>query len=140
MAAPCAKPPVLYRPRDPQASDLWRLIDQHFDSFQQVYDERYQAKYGYWRPIIEQSVTAYLKTDRNLLFSTRPSEYQGKPIPETITSRLDPSRFACSQCVCHQVLLTRKIASHFFVSNFDPALPGKVVKGISCKFWSNENH
>ena len=22
---------------DPQASDLWRLIDQHFDSFQQVY-------------------------------------------------------------------------------------------------------
>lgn len=31
------------------------------DSFQQVYDERYQAKYGYWRPIIEQSVTAYLK-------------------------------------------------------------------------------
>ena len=61
MAAPCAKPPVLYRPRDPQASDLWRLIDQHFDSFQQVYDERYQAKYGYWRPIIEQSVTAYLK-------------------------------------------------------------------------------
>ena len=61
MATPCAKPPVLYRPRDPQASDLWRLIDQHFDSFQQVYDERYQAKYGYWRPIIEQSVTAYLK-------------------------------------------------------------------------------
>ena len=34
---------------DPQASDLWRLIDQHFDSFQQVYDERYQAKYGYDR-------------------------------------------------------------------------------------------
>jgi hypothetical protein len=34
------------------------LVDQHFDSFQQVYDERYQAKYGYWRPIIEQSVTA----------------------------------------------------------------------------------
>ena len=61
MDAPCAKPPVLYYPRDPQASDLWRLIDQHFDSFQQVYDERYQAKYGYWRPIIEQSVTAYLK-------------------------------------------------------------------------------
>ncbi len=61
MATPCAKPPVLYRARDPQASDLWRLIDQHFNTFQQVYDERYQAKYGYWRPIIEQSVTAYLK-------------------------------------------------------------------------------
>ena len=51
----------LYRPRDPQASDLWRLLDEHFDSFQQVYEERYQAKYGFWRPIVAQSVAAYLK-------------------------------------------------------------------------------
>jgi ribosomal protein S27E len=61
MAVPCTKPPVLYRPRDPRASDLWRLIDEHFDSFQQVYDERFQAKYGFWRPIIERSVAAFLK-------------------------------------------------------------------------------
>ena len=61
MAVPCAKPPVLYRPRDPQASDLWRLIDQHFNAFKQVYDERYQGKYGFWRPVIERSVAAYLK-------------------------------------------------------------------------------
>ena len=27
----------------------------------QVYDERHQAKYGFWRPIIERSVRAYLK-------------------------------------------------------------------------------
>jgi len=37
------------------------VIDEHFDSFQQVYDERFQAKYGYWRPIVEQSVAAFLK-------------------------------------------------------------------------------
>ncbi len=37
------------------------LIDEHFDSFQQVYDERFQAKYGYWRPIVEHSVAAFLK-------------------------------------------------------------------------------
>ena len=49
--AACAKSPVLYRPRDPQASDLWLLIDEHFDSFQQIYNERYQAKYGFWRPV-----------------------------------------------------------------------------------------
>ena len=61
MATACVEPRPLYRPRDPQASDLWRLLDEHFDSFQQVYDERYQAKYGYWRPIVEQSVAAYLK-------------------------------------------------------------------------------
>ena len=61
MAQPCLKPLPLYRQRDPHASDLWRLIDEHFDSFQQVYDERFQAKYGYWRPIVQQSVAAFLK-------------------------------------------------------------------------------
>ena len=61
MAQPCLKPLPLYRQRDPHASDLWRLIDKHFDSFQQIYDERFQAKYGYWRPIVEQSVGAFLK-------------------------------------------------------------------------------
>jgi hypothetical protein len=40
----------LYRPRNPQASDLWRVMDQHFETFQQVYDERFQTKYGFWRP------------------------------------------------------------------------------------------
>jgi hypothetical protein len=26
-------------------------MDEHFDSFRQVYDERYQTKYGFWRPV-----------------------------------------------------------------------------------------
>jgi len=37
MGRPCFQPLPLYRPRDPQASDLWRLLNQHFDTFQQVY-------------------------------------------------------------------------------------------------------
>ena len=61
MAQPCPKLSPLYQPRDPKASDLWRVIDEHFDAFQQVYDERFQAKYGYWRPIVQQSVAAFLK-------------------------------------------------------------------------------
>jgi ribosomal protein S27E len=51
----------LYRPRHPQASGLWRVIDEHFETFQRVYDERFQAKYGFWRPVVERSVTAFLK-------------------------------------------------------------------------------
>ena len=39
MAAACVHPLPLYRPRDPQASDLWRLMDRHFETFQRVYDE-----------------------------------------------------------------------------------------------------
>lgn len=61
MAVPCVKPLSLYQPRDPRASDLWRLIDEHFETFRQVYDDRYQSKYGYWRPVIDKSVAAFLK-------------------------------------------------------------------------------
>ena len=66
MAPPCVNPLALYRPRDPHASDLWRLMDEHFETFQQVYDERFQAKYGGTpacgsRPVIERSVEAFLK-------------------------------------------------------------------------------
>jgi len=44
MALTCPKPLPLYRPRDPRASDLWRLLDEHFDSFRQIYDKQFQAK------------------------------------------------------------------------------------------------
>lgn len=40
---------------------LWRAIDAHLDTFQQVHDERFAAKYGFWRPVVERSVTPYLK-------------------------------------------------------------------------------
>jgi hypothetical protein len=26
-------------------------MDQHFETFPEVYDERFQAKYGFWRPV-----------------------------------------------------------------------------------------
>jgi hypothetical protein len=58
MALACRQPLPLYRPRDPQTSDLWRLMDQHFDFFRQVYDERFQAKYGFWRPVVDRGVAA----------------------------------------------------------------------------------
>ena len=56
MTLACPKPLSLYRPRDPRASDLWRLLDEHFDSFRQVYDEQFQAKYGFWRPVVDQAL------------------------------------------------------------------------------------
>ena len=28
-------------------------LDQHFETFQRVYDEQFQAKYGFWRPIVD---------------------------------------------------------------------------------------
>ena len=61
MGAPLLQPRPLYQPRNPQTSGLWRVTSTHFDEFERVYDERYAAKYGFWRPIIRQSVQAYLK-------------------------------------------------------------------------------
>ena len=61
MGLPCLKPLPWYRPRDPQVSDLWRLMDGHFETFKQIYCERFGAKYGFWRPIVERSVAAFLK-------------------------------------------------------------------------------
>jgi len=46
LPPPCVKPLDLYRPRDPQASDLWRLMDQHFETFQQVYDCHWALQRG----------------------------------------------------------------------------------------------
>ncbi|MBN4074068.1 transposase zinc-binding domain-containing protein [bacterium AH-315-E10] len=51
----------IYRRRDPFASSLWKLLDKHYDRFQQSYAERYQSRYGYWRPAIEQAVQRFLK-------------------------------------------------------------------------------
>ena len=46
---------------DEKRANPWCLIDKHFDAFQQTYDERFQGKYGFWRPVIERSVAAFLK-------------------------------------------------------------------------------
>ncbi|MFC1763232.1 transposase [Planctomycetota bacterium] len=61
MGLPCLKPLPLYHPRVPQASDLWRLLDSNFTTFREVYSEHFQAKYGYWRPVVDRSVAAFLK-------------------------------------------------------------------------------
>jgi hypothetical protein len=58
---PPVEPLPLYRPRNPRDSDLWRLIDRHFDTFRRVYDQRFADRYGFWRPIVEQSVAAFLR-------------------------------------------------------------------------------
>ena len=52
MPLPCVEPLPLYRPRDPRASALWRLMDQHFPTFQQVYDERYQFQHPHIHTLV----------------------------------------------------------------------------------------
>ncbi len=146
MGASCSDPLPLYQPRDPQSSDLWQLLDQHFDSFRQVYDDRYQAKYGYWRPIVEQSVAAFLKCgdlqegfarvrcpdckhEMFVAFSckqrcTCPSCHQKR----TLLTALHVAGEVCSPVAHRQVVLTipKRLRVH---TRFDRRLLGKLVHG-----------
>jgi len=50
----------VYRARKPKASPLWQCLTRHFDTFQAVYEERYQSRHGYLRPIIPEVVNKFL--------------------------------------------------------------------------------
>jgi hypothetical protein len=50
----------VYRPRRPRASPLYRLIEDHFEEFATVYDERFARRWGYWRPVVARVVEKYL--------------------------------------------------------------------------------
>ena len=150
MATACLEPRPLYRARDPQASDLWRLLDEHFDSFQQVYDERYQAKYGYWRPIVEQSVAAFLKCgdlqegfarvrcpdcqqEMFVAFSCKQPDHRCATVPacpschqkRTLLTSLHVAEEVCSPVAHRQVVLTipKRLRVH---TRFDRQLLGKL--------------
>lgn len=59
--AGCGKTAGFYRPRDPQRSAFYQLIQEQFPTFQAVYALRYQERYGYWRPIVSRVVEAFLR-------------------------------------------------------------------------------
>jgi hypothetical protein len=60
VGCPAARLAPVYRPRQPRASPLWQLLDRHFDEFERVYDDRYQKRYGFWRPVIARTVDKFL--------------------------------------------------------------------------------
>ena len=48
-----------YRRRRPKESPLWQCLSRHFDMFLEVYEERYQPRYGFLRPIIPEVVNKF---------------------------------------------------------------------------------
>ncbi|MGA1825035.1 MAG: hypothetical protein ACMUIP_10280 [bacterium] len=46
--------PGIYYLRDPKSSPLWRLLNDHFETFERNYEEKFDKKYGYWRPVIKE--------------------------------------------------------------------------------------
>jgi len=55
-----AQPVGVYRPRQPRASPLYRLLDEHFPTFATVYDERFAPRWAPWRPVVAEVVEKFL--------------------------------------------------------------------------------
>ncbi len=51
----------VYKRRKPQETSLWKLLDGHFFEFEEAYDELFQKKYGFYRPVISRVVRKCLE-------------------------------------------------------------------------------
>jgi len=56
-----AKTGNFYRPRNHEASPFFKIVHDRFDEFERVYPERFQQRYGYWRPVMRSSIDKFLK-------------------------------------------------------------------------------
>ncbi len=52
--------PPLYRPRQPQNSALYQLLEAYYEDVKAVWEERFQKTYGFWRGFIDTVVARYL--------------------------------------------------------------------------------
>lgn len=50
----------VYRARKPKASPLWQCLSRHCNAFLTGYEEHYQPRYGFLRPIIPEVVHTFL--------------------------------------------------------------------------------
>ena len=42
----------VYRPRNPRAGAYYQCVESHFEELEQVWDDRYAPRFGFWRPYI----------------------------------------------------------------------------------------
>ena len=50
----------VYQPRKPQESQYYRCIEDNFEKLEQVYDDQFATKYGFFRLYIKQVIYRYL--------------------------------------------------------------------------------
>ena len=50
---------TVYRPRKPQDSQYYQCVEDHFETLEQVYDERFEKQYGFFRPYVKQVIYRY---------------------------------------------------------------------------------
>ena len=51
---------AVYRPREPQKSSYYQCVQDHFEAFEQVYEERFERQYWFFRPYASHVIYRYL--------------------------------------------------------------------------------
>ncbi len=59
-ACPTAIDFDVYQPRNPKASAYYRCVEDHFEQLETVWDDRYQRRFGFWRPYVTDVIQRYL--------------------------------------------------------------------------------
>jgi len=56
--SPCA--PAVYRPRQPQLTPLYRLLDTRYEAVKAEWEERFESRFGFWRGFVDGAIARYL--------------------------------------------------------------------------------
>ena len=51
----------VYRPRRPHLTPFYQCVQDHYETLEQVYPERFAKRYGFWRPYLKQIMVHYLE-------------------------------------------------------------------------------
>jgi hypothetical protein len=52
--------PPLYRPRNPRATPLFQLVEQHYEDVKSLWEDRFENTHGRWRGFTDTVVARYL--------------------------------------------------------------------------------
>jgi len=60
MIAACLSRAEAYTPRSPRKSQYYRCVEANFEELERVWGDRYQSRYGFWRPYVMDVIYKYL--------------------------------------------------------------------------------
>ncbi len=56
-----ADPAPIYRPRKPHLTPLYQCVQDHYETLEQLWPERFENRYGFWRPYLKEVMIRYLE-------------------------------------------------------------------------------
>ena len=63
MSSNTCKQSKFYRPRNPEQSPFYKLVNEYFDEFERIYPEKYEKTHGFWRPIIRKTIDKAIESE-----------------------------------------------------------------------------